>query len=82
LNSFFGNIDFSNKNFLDIGGGIGLHSFYAASKGARQVICLEPEADSTEGQVTTKFNSINKVLNYQCSIKEFNISSLHFSGSI
>lgn len=64
LNSIFGDIDFSNKNFLDIGGGIGLHSFYAASKGARQVLCLEPEADGSDRKVTKKFNYINKALNY------------------
>lgn len=64
LNSFFGRIDFNNKNFLDIGGGIGLHSFYAASKGARQVLCLEPEVDGSEMHMHEKFNYISKALNY------------------
>ena len=49
---------------MDIGGGIGLHSFYAASKGARQVLCLEPEADGSEMQINEKFNYISKTLNY------------------
>lgn len=35
---------------LDIGGGYGIHSFYAACKGAKHVTCLEPElAGSTKG---------------------------------
>jgi hypothetical protein len=64
LDSLFSGIDFNNKNFLDIGGGIGLHSFYAASKGARQVLCLEPEADGSGITVNEKFNYISKALNY------------------
>ena len=64
LNSIFSGIDFNNKNFLDIGGGIGLHSFYAASTGARKVLCLEPETDGSGIGVNEKFNFINEALNY------------------
>lgn len=64
LNSVFTGIDFTNKNFLDVGGGIGIHSFYAASKGAKQVLCLEPEADGSGKCVAEKFNHISKALNY------------------
>lgn len=41
-NYLFKNIDFNKKVFLDIGGGLGLASFYAAAKGAKKVILLEP----------------------------------------
>jgi 16S rRNA G966 N2-methylase RsmD len=64
LDSIFAGIDFNNKNFLDIGGGIGLHCFYAASKGARKVLCLEPEADGSDINVNEKFNCICKDLKY------------------
>ncbi|HEY5124478.1 MAG TPA: class I SAM-dependent methyltransferase [Ignavibacteria bacterium] len=64
LDSIFFGIDFNNKNFLDIGGGIGLHSFYAAIKGAKQVLCLEPEADGSGMQMNEKFNYISKALNF------------------
>ncbi len=46
LNTLFKGIDFENKRVLDIGGGRGLLSLYAACKGAREVICLEPEPDT------------------------------------
>jgi len=43
LKYLFEKISFDNKRMLDIGGGAGLFSFYAACKGATEVICLEPE---------------------------------------
>jgi len=50
LDYLFQNIPFVGKSMLDIGGGCGLYSFYAACKGAKHVICLEPElAGSTKG---------------------------------
>ena len=39
LRSIYDGIDFRGKKFLDIGGGIGVHSFYAASKDAILVVC-------------------------------------------
>jgi SAM-dependent methyltransferase len=54
--------DFSGKTVLDIGGGNGIHSFYAAACGAKQVVCLEPEAaGSTEG-VIAKFRELGELL--------------------
>lgn len=50
LNATYGDIDFQGKRVLDIGGGTGLVSFYAACRGAKTVVCLEPElAGSTSG---------------------------------
>ena len=63
LNRCFGNIDFKNKSMLDIGGGAGFYSFYAASMGAKKVVCLEPEsAGSTRGMVDS-FQTFKKSLN-------------------
>jgi hypothetical protein len=46
----FDGVDFRGKTMLDIGGGDGMLSFYAACSGAAKVICLEPEvAGSTTG---------------------------------
>lgn len=39
----FEGVDFEHKTMLDIGGGIGRASLYAACKGAEKVVCLEPE---------------------------------------
>ena len=36
LNNLFENVDFTDKEVLDVGGGRGLLSFYAAVEGARQ----------------------------------------------
>ena len=44
LEDLFDGVDLSGKRMLDIGGGSGIYSFYAACAGAREVICLEPEA--------------------------------------
>ena len=43
IKNVFNGIDFAGKRVLDIGGGNGVFSFYAASSGAEYVICLEPE---------------------------------------
>jgi SAM-dependent methyltransferase len=50
MNYLFDGIDFRGKTMLDVGGGNGILSFYAACSGAEKVICLEPEiAGSTTG---------------------------------
>lgn len=43
----FPGVDFLGKRFLDIGGGAGTHSFYAACCGASEVVCLEPELEGS-----------------------------------
>ena len=45
MDMLFRGVDLKDKKVLDIGGGYGLFSLYAASRGAKKVICLEPEAD-------------------------------------
>lgn len=42
LDNLYGNFDFQQKTMLDIGGGNGIFSFYAAGKGTNQSIILEP----------------------------------------
>jgi len=44
LSSLFDGISFQGKRVLDIGGGNGLLTFFAACSGAEEAICLEPEA--------------------------------------
>lgn len=50
----FGNLPLEGKRVLDIGGGIGLLSFYAASQGAI-VTCLEPEDAGSSDSMTQRF---------------------------
>lgn len=47
LQDFFENTKLKNKKILDVGGGYGLLSLYAAIMGADNVVCLEPETDGS-----------------------------------
>src|SRR5688572_12864712 len=52
LNNIFENVELAQKEVLDVGGGRGLLTFYAAVKGAKKAVCLEPEQDgSTNGMI-------------------------------
>ncbi|MBH49895.1 MAG: hypothetical protein CMG69_03985 [Candidatus Marinimicrobia bacterium] len=59
----FKNLDFTNKSVLDIGGGIGISSFYMASMGAREVINIEPEGAGSRTGMIEKFDKIKSQLN-------------------
>ena len=54
LRYLFNGIDFAEKSMLDIGGGSGLFSLYAACSGASSVVCLEPEAAGSAGGTRAK----------------------------
>ena len=60
--SIFGRVDFNNKKVLDIGGGSGLCSFYAACLGASKVLCLEPEDEGSSSRVIEKFCILREAL--------------------
>ncbi|MEW5858698.1 MAG: methyltransferase domain-containing protein [Cyanobacteriota bacterium] len=65
LNYLLGDIDFQSKKVLDVGGGLGLLSFYAAIQGANKVICLEPEdCGSTQG-VNEQFKQTGAFLKFK-----------------
>lgn len=63
LDAVFQGIDFKDTKVLDIGGGSGLFTFYAACKGAREVICLKPEADGSTAGVSERFERVRAKLN-------------------
>lgn len=49
MEHLFAGVDFEGKRMLDIGGGRGVFSYYAACMGAADVVCLEPQdAGSTD----------------------------------
>lgn len=60
LNSLFENVKLAEKEVLDVGGGSGLLSFYAAVKGAKKVVCLEPEIAGSRSGVIKKFYDLRK----------------------
>ncbi len=93
LNYLFAEIDFNNLRVLDIGGGEGIYSFYAACMGAKEVICIEPEAaGGNQGmnqefeKLNAKFGLSNKVVLKKTTIqlfepgdKQFDVILLHNS---
>ena len=54
----FEGIELDKKRMLDIGGGSGVFSFYAANMGAAEVVCLEPEAQGSTWAFTRAFDRI------------------------
>ena len=58
LENLFKGIDLKGKRVLDIGGGYGLHSFYAACLGAKEVICLEPVSEGSSDSSIENFTKI------------------------
>jgi len=55
-------IEFNALQVLDIGGGNGLHSFYAAASGAAHVMNIEPEDDGSSTGEIAQFEVWNKNL--------------------
>lgn len=60
LNNLFENVDLSQKKVLDVGGGIGLLSFYAAVKGAQKAVCLEPELDGSKSGMIKGYHDLRR----------------------
>jgi SAM-dependent methyltransferase len=55
-------IDFAGKRVLDVGGGSGLLSFYAATQGANEVICIEPLLEGSSDHAYQQFLAIKERL--------------------
>ena len=62
LKTLFKNIALENRRVLDIGGGSGLHSFYAACMGAKEVVCLEPETEGSRPGIGARFRKLSGIL--------------------
>jgi SAM-dependent methyltransferase len=78
LKGIFGEYDFTHKRVLEVGGGSGLLSFYAASQGAEEVICLEPEAAGSTSGINSHFEEtrgdlgLNNVRLEKLTLQSFN----------
>lgn len=69
LNYIFKDIELVNKNVLDVGGGKGLLTFYAAIVGATKAVCLEPECDGSNAGMIHEFNRIKSSLSNKLPIE-------------
>jgi len=54
----FRDIDLRGKSVLDIGGGMGIFSFYCGLQGASDVLCLEPETDGSSAGMVSSFRAV------------------------
>lgn len=61
----YNGIEFNGLRVLDIGGGNGIHSFYAAASGAREVLIIEPEDDGSTAGVLAQLDAWKKELGAQ-----------------
>jgi SAM-dependent methyltransferase len=66
LNYLFDDIELDCKSVLDVGGGAGLLTIYAAIRGAKAV-CVEPEGDGSTGGVTGKFAQLKAAVDAHLS---------------
>jgi len=62
LDYLFEGMSFTGKSMIDIGGGSGLYSFYAAIREAKHVICLEPEMEGSTKGTLEKFKQVSASL--------------------
>jgi SAM-dependent methyltransferase len=60
LNNLFENVELAQKNVLDVGGGKGLLTFYAALNGAKKAVCLEPEQAGSTNGITKGFHDLRR----------------------
>ncbi len=58
----FSGVSLQGRRVLDIGAGVGLFGFYAASAGAARVVCLEPEAAGSTRGVRAVFDEVARAL--------------------
>ena len=81
MNNLFQELSFDGKRVLDIGGGTGLYSFYAASMGAKKVICLEPEAEGSTNGVRQRFKEIKSALRVSTPVEQYATTIQCFNDS-
>lgn len=54
----FADVQLAGRRVLDVGGGNGAMSFYAASRGARSVVCLDPLEEGSNDAMDHQYQSL------------------------
>ncbi len=62
MEQLFDGVELEGARVLDVGGGVGLYSFYAALRGASEVVCLEPESEGSSEGMTRTFDVLRERL--------------------
>lgn len=62
LQYLFAGVDLRDKDVLDVGGGAGLLTLYAAMSGARSAVCLEPEGAGASSGLRERFEGFRSAL--------------------
>jgi 2-polyprenyl-3-methyl-5-hydroxy-6-metoxy-1,4-benzoquinol methylase len=70
LRYIFEGIDAEGKSVLDVGGGIGLLSLYAAINGAKRTVCLEPELDGSTKGFISNFTKLKNALDVPLNVEQ------------
>jgi SAM-dependent methyltransferase len=60
----FQDVPLQGARVLDIGGGVGVFSFYAAAAGAREVLCLEPEGQGGSIGMNEQFHRLQRLTGF------------------
>lgn len=55
LDLVFDGVPLDGRSVLDVGGGDGVISFYAAARGASKVVCLDPAADGSSPAIDDRY---------------------------
>lgn len=79
LRSVFADVELPGRSMLEVGGGAGVMSLYAAARGAGPVVCLEPEAAGSESGISEVFESLGRATGLQ-DIVQFIPKSLEEYG--
>jgi SAM-dependent methyltransferase len=69
VSEIFKNIDFQEKRMLDIGGGSGIFSYYAAIMGAQECVILEPAANGSQTDILEKYSALQNNLKLNDQVK-------------
>ena len=83
LEYFFGQYDLFEKNVLDVGGGSGLLTFYAAYSGST-VTCVEPQGDGSSDGMNERFIRVRDDLGipeYRAQLARSTIQSFDFGSN-
>lgn len=82
LDYLFQDVSFDGRSMLDVGGGSGLFSCYAAFMGAKPVVCLEPELQGSNKGISHKLAKLCDSLPPQIRITPLGITFQDFDTGV